>query len=214
MKKKLIIFSAISLVLIATIVALLLFFPRQEPIVVAVGDIEISESELSLSMLERSVMNAEQIEVENAAYRIVAYRMAEEALIGTMYEFTSDDRATIIRNVTESFGIDEERNLELVASLGITRDELIEIVILASINGEIAARHVSFVFDDLAIWYEQRHGVPLELDGRIIEIHDEFMLEKVSSLSYSELNPSALQSIVERANAVHDHAIEVHENFF
>ena len=132
---------------------------------------------------------------------------SDAALIGTKYEVTDEDKAVMYRDNLESFEIDKEKNLEYCASLGLTKEEFLDMLTLKYIYGRIASGHIVLVYNDMAAFYNDKYKEPIETTKNYItQIYNEYMFEQVKGMDYEELKPEEMKLIREAVSEVNEKA--------
>ncbi len=170
-------------------------------VVAKIGDYTITESTLKEYMLLLSVQNNSENSIQSSAQNIstaelaaqmyAKAQIAAEEISDTSYAVDENDKTELLKSEQANFDRDYEANTEFCEQLGITHEELINAVATSRWNSTVEGRHLSMIIEN----YKTSNPEKKYSAEELLEVYENYMGTKVSTLKFVVLNNEKIQQI-------------------
>ncbi len=173
--------------------------------VISVGNYFITGDELELFMMEAAI-DGRKPKAKETAYEIVAYKKAMAALAGKEAELEELKRIKTLE-MSGATNAQKEMVVGLCSFLGITEEEVLNILVHSMMRYEIAKMHSLILEDDIFAFLEKKFKT---LPDFIIAeaFYAEYMRSSMANLSYNELKADEIQAFTKKVNNIYNKTIE------
>ena len=193
MKRKIVVLVSMICVMVVVVLATSAVSVAGEEKIAKLGEYAITENELK-TYLGLSWVQDPAATYEDAARIYVKAKIAAEEISGTRYDVPKSYKRELLNAEKENFDRDYETNMAFCRANGISREEMIDMVVTSKLNIYIEGQHFSKVMDE----YIQREN---EMENKtysadeLLEIYNGYMTDKLSGLKFVALNSDKLKTI-------------------
>ena len=193
-KRKIVVLVSMICVMVIVVLATSAVSVAGEEKIAKLGEYEITENELK-TYLGLSWVQDPAATYEDAARIYVKAKIAAEEISGTHYDIPKSYKRELLNAEKENFDRDYETNIALCRANGISREEMIDMVVTSKLNIYIEGQHFSKVMDEYIQREKELKKNKAYSADELLEIYNGYMTDKLSGLKFVALNSDKLKTI-------------------
>lgn len=192
MKKNIIILLVLFAVIALTVSASF----ESEKGVVKFGEYEVSEKILCKYMLLSTIQNDDSVSCATAAKLYAKNQIALDEIANTAYDIPTSYKQELIKNETENFDRDYQKNLDFCEKNGISRQELIDITVQSKMDIMIKGNHFSKVINEFLAGKNDGIAEKTKYSpDELLAVYDQHMAAKMDKMEYKMLDDKIVQAL-------------------